>query len=142
MNSAVPPGRDQLADLITRCIDGNDLRTALSTCQQLNTQHPDYAYGWYLASFLMKKAHRYADALKTIDRALRLDHKDRYQFHKARCLFEAGDLDSATAALNAIKEKSFDDAGLHSEIGTLLYQLADYSTALAPLFESYCPRPW
>ncbi|MDP9179983.1 MAG: hypothetical protein M3O61_20130, partial [Gemmatimonadota bacterium] len=64
MPGPVPPGREKAADSIVRCIDAGDLAQGLALCRELNARHPDYAYGWYLASFLMKKARRLTDALK------------------------------------------------------------------------------
>ena len=130
MTATAPPTKEQLSDLITRCIDGNDLRQALSTCQHLNRTYPDYAYGWYLASFLMKKARNYQDAIKAIDRAVQLSYSDKYQLHKAKCLFEGGDVAGALAAVGAIADKSFFDARIHGEVGSLLSLLGDHSRAL------------
>ena len=98
MSSPAPQSKEQIADAIVRCIDAKDLRKALAICQQLNRQHPDYAYGWYLASFLMQKVRHYADAIKAIDRALQLAYLDKYQLQKTRCHFEANDIAGATAA--------------------------------------------
>jgi tetratricopeptide (TPR) repeat protein len=130
MTATSPSSREQLADRIARCIDGGDIREALSTCQQLNRQYPDYAYGWYLASFLMKKARNYADALRAIERALQLGHSQKYQLHKARCLFEANDLAGAMAAVEGLRHADFPDAHLHNELASLLNQLGDHEHAL------------
>ncbi len=130
MTATVPQTKEQLSDVVTRCIDGNDLRQALSTCQQLNRAYPDYAYGWYLASFLMKKARNLPDAIKAIDRALQLGSSDKYVLHKARCLFEGGDLAGAVAAIGAICDKSFGDPQLHGDVGALLNLLGDQTRAL------------
>ena len=97
MSTAIPPHAHQLADSIARCIDVNDVQQGLVLCQQLNRQYPGYAYGWYLASFLMKKARHLRDALLAIDRALQLEPADKYVLHKAKCLFEAGDTTQAAA---------------------------------------------
>ena len=102
MSTAIPPHAHQLADSIARCIDANDLQQGLALCQQLNRQYPGYAYGWYLASFLMKKARHLRDALLAIDRALQLEPADKYLLHKAKCLFEAGDTAQAAAVADAV----------------------------------------
>ena len=44
------PTRSCAASTPRTCAQG------LALCRELNRRHPDYAYGWYLASFLMKKA--------------------------------------------------------------------------------------
>lgn len=130
MNAATPPGKEQLADLVTRHARDNNVRGALQACQQLNRRFPGYAYGWYLASYLMKKVRHYADALQAIERALQLGYSDSYQLHKARCLFEAGEVAAARAAAGAIKDRRFDDPFLHNELGALLHMLADHAGAL------------
>ncbi len=130
MSSPAPQSKEQIADAIVRCIDAKDLRKALAICQQLNRQHPDYAYGWYLASFLMQKVRHYADAIKAIDRALQLAYLDKYQLQKTRCHFEANDIAGATAAADILKGKSFADPLLHSQLGSLLHLLGDNACAL------------
>lgn len=130
MSSPASQSKEQIADAIVACIDAKDLRKGLATCQQLNRQHPDYAYGWYLASFLMHRVRHYADAIKAIDRALQLAHLDKYQLHKIRCHFESNDLAGAIAAAAEVKEESFMDPLLHSQLGLLLHQLGDNAGAL------------
>ena len=130
MSSTAPQSREQIADSIVRCIDARDLRSALACCETLNRQHPDYAYGWYLASFLMQKVRHYGDAIQAIDRALQLSSLDKYQLHKIRCHFEANDLAGAIAAAAVIKDKAFVDPLLHSQLGSLLHLLGDQASAL------------
>lgn len=125
-----PTGREQVADAVVRCIDGGDVARGLALCRDLNTRHPDYAYGWYLASFLMKNARHHADALKAIDRALELSSSDRYRLHRAKCLFESGDIAAARVAARGIGGQDFDEATLHGELGTLLHQLGEHTAAL------------
>lgn len=131
MIATAPPGKEQLADLIIRCIDGNDIRQALAISQRLNHDYPTYPYGWYLASFVLKKVSRYAEALKAIDRALQLSYTDKYQVQKVKCLFEGGDIAAATSAIGIIKDKAFSDPLLHGEVGSVLHMLGDNATALS-----------
>ncbi len=130
MTTAAPPSKEQLADRVGFCIDNNDIPRALVVCQQLTKEFPDYAYGWYLASFLLKKQRRYAEALTAIDRALLPAYSDKYQLHKARCLFEADDIVAAAAAVVPLRDSSFSDARSHNELGALLHLLQDYPNAL------------
>ena len=83
------------------------------------------------ASFLAKKARRYADALETIERALRLAATDRYLLHRVKCLFETGDIAKARTAAGEMGGRYFDDPPLHGELGTLLHQLGDHDAAVA-----------
>jgi tetratricopeptide (TPR) repeat protein len=122
--------KEQLADQVVRCIDAGDFRQALATCGQLNRCHPDYAYGWYLAGFLMRKAGNPAEGLKAVERALRFGDSDRYRLLKAWCLLETRDIGGARQAIAPVAEGTFADAELHNEIGSLLYLLADYHDAL------------
>jgi tetratricopeptide (TPR) repeat protein len=130
MTTATPSSKEQLADRVGLCIDNNDIPLALATCQKLTSEFPDYAYGWYLASFLLKKQGRYAEALTAIDRALLHAWSDKYQLHKARCLFEADDIVAAAAAVVPLRDSSFSDARSHNELGALLHLLKDYPNAL------------
>jgi len=130
MNATAPPNKEQLADQVGWCIDHNDIPRALAICQQLTREFPDYAYGWYLASFLLKKQRRHAEALTAIDRALLPAWSDKYQLHKARCLFEADDIVAAAAAVVPLRDSSFSDARSHNELGALLHLLQDYPNAL------------
>jgi tetratricopeptide (TPR) repeat protein len=130
MATPTETSREQLAELIARCIDAGDIGRGLAYCQQLNLGHPDYAYGWYLASFLLKKAGKPADGLKAIDRALQLSPSGKYRLQRAKCLLETGDLAAAKVAGTELEGLSSDDADLHNEIGTLLYQLGDFCGAL------------
>lgn len=130
MTTSTPTSKERLADLVTRYADADDVRRALETCQQLNRQFPDYAYGWYLASYMMKRVRHFADALKAVERALHLGYSDSYQLHKAKCLFEAGDVAGALAAAEVLVEKRFSDPVLHNELGALLNMLGDHERSL------------
>ncbi len=123
-------GKEQVADAIVRCIDANDLARGMALGRELNTRHPDYPYGWYLASFLARKARHYAEAIETIERALRLAPTDRYSLHRARCLFEMGEIDAARTAAAEMGGRDFGDPLLHGELGTLLHQFGDHAAAL------------
>ncbi len=131
MTAAAPPSKEQLADQVTRCVQGNDMHRALALSQRLTHEHPTYPYGWYLASFLLKKQHRYTEALASIDRALQLSYTDRYQLHRAKCLFESGDAAGAAAAIAPIQDGSFSDPLLHNELGGVLHFMGDHDRALS-----------
>ncbi len=60
MTATASRPREQMADRVTGCIEAGDLRQALEACQELNRHHPDYAYGWYLASWVLRKTRRLA----------------------------------------------------------------------------------
>ncbi len=122
--------KEQLADQIAKFIEARDFRSALSACQQLNGGYPDYAYGWYLASYLLKQVRQYPDALRAIERALQLSYADNYQLHKAKCQFEAGDIAGANLTAASLKDKVFTDPALHNELGSLLHMLGDQAGAL------------
>ncbi|HEX7375108.1 MAG TPA: sulfotransferase [Steroidobacteraceae bacterium] len=130
MTPSASSSRDRLADQATRCIDANDLRGALAACEQLNRAHPGDAYGWYLASFALKRARNLPEAVKAIDRALALDAMDRYVLHKAKCVFEARDRAAAQETLAPLLGRDFDDARLHEEVGSLCNLLGNYPGAL------------
>jgi tetratricopeptide (TPR) repeat protein len=131
MTSPVESTREQLADAIVRCIDANDVPQGLAWCQQLNREHPGYAYGWYLASFLMRRVHRLRDALRAIERAVAIEDLARYRLHQARCLYESGDMTGTAAVLGPLQGRSLGEARLHSEMGSLLLLLGRHADSLA-----------
>jgi len=124
------PGQEQLAEQIARYIDANDLRRALAACDQLNRAYPGYGYGWYLASFALKRARNLPGALESIGRALEIEEAPSFRLQQAKCLFESRDLDGARMVVAPLREGTFDDARLHEDLGSLLNQLADYPGAL------------
>jgi len=130
MTAAAPRTREQMADRVAGCIEAGDLRQALEASRDLSRHHPDYAYGWYLASWLLRKTRRLPDALRTIDRALLLEPSDRFRLHRARCLLEAGDMAGAAAAAGDLRGRPLADAVLYGELGTLLYRVGDHAGAL------------
>lgn len=130
MTATAPRTRQQLADRVTGYIDAGDLRHALEAGQDLNRHYPDYAHGWYLASWLLRRTQRLPDALRAIDRALALEPSDRFRLHRARCLLEAGDMAGAAAAAGELRGRPLADAVLHGELGTLLYRVGDHAGAM------------
>jgi tetratricopeptide (TPR) repeat protein len=130
MTATAPRLREQMADRVTGCIEAGDLRQALEACQELNRHHPDYSYGWYLASWVLRRTRRWPDALRTIERALQLDPADRFRLHRARCLLESGDMAGAVAAASELRGRPLADAALHGELGTLLYRVGNHAGAL------------
>ena len=130
MSAAARPTQEQLAELIHRYLDAGEVRQALANCERLNRDFPEYSYGWYLASFLMKRAGNFPDALRAIDRALALSYSDRYQLHKAKCLFASSDIVGARAAVHTLSSKSFPEAQLHNDLASLIHMLGDHKNAL------------
>jgi tetratricopeptide (TPR) repeat protein len=122
--------KEQLAELISRHIDTRDHRSALIASQRLTHDYPEYAYGWYLASYVLKQARQLGDALRAVDRALELSYADNYLLHKAKCLFEAGEIRAAAGAAATLQDKAFKEAAPHNELGSLLHMLGDQAGAL------------
>jgi tetratricopeptide (TPR) repeat protein len=131
MSGAIPPNPQTLVDSVVRCIDGNDVAQGLALCQRLNRQFPDHAYGWYLASFLMRKARNLRDALRAVDRALQLDDAGKYRLHKAKCLWDSGDAAGTATIAAGLAAHAKGDARFHSELGALFVQLGRHRDALA-----------
>ena len=125
----MPQDQARLAGLVTARIDARDLRGALDACKALNAEFPGYAHGWYLASFLMRKARNHADALRAVDRALALEQSDRYWLQRVKCLLESGDLPAARAGAADLLGRDFGDAMLHDDFGAVLHQLGDQPAA-------------
>lgn len=122
--------RRRLADRVADRIEAGDIRVALDTSVELNRLYPDYAYGWYLASFLMRKTGRARDALRAIDQALQLEPSPRYRLLRAQCLLQLGDRSAVATEAAALQEILSGDAALHADVGTLLYETGDHAGAL------------
>ena len=130
MKRARPQEQERLADLVTARIDAGDLRGGLAACQTLNDRFPDYAYGWYLASVLMRRSRSYPDALRAIDQALAFERPGHYLLQRVKCLLESGDLPAARVAAGDLTGCDLGDAILHDDFGTLLHRLGDHRGAL------------
>lgn len=130
MQSPMPPSREAAADQVARWIDANDLPRALAACEQLNRDHPGYAYGWYLTSFAHRRARNPVGAVHAIERALAIDPVDRYVLHKARCQLEGRDAAAARRTLEPLTERRFDIARMHDDAGSLFNLLAEHAAAL------------
>lgn len=130
MTAPTPADRQQLADRVAGNIEAGDIRRAFEACRELNQGYPDHAYGWYLASFLLKKTGRVRDALVAIDRALRLDPSPRYRLHRAQCLVQLGDRAAVATEAVALRQARFGDAAMHADAGTLLHETGDHAAAL------------
>ena len=130
MTCAAPRDRERLAEVVGARLDAGDLRGGLEACGKLNAEFPEFAHGWYLASFLLRKARRPADALRAIDRALELERTDRYHLQRVKCLLESGDPAAARAAAAELVGRDFGDAMLHDDFGSVLHQLGDQRAAL------------
>ena len=122
--------RERLANFVAGRIEAGDLRGALAACQRLNRICPDYAWGWYLASFLLRKAGNHAEALKAVGRALALEVTDRYLLERGKCLLEKGDVPEARAAVAALVGRDLADPMLHDDLGGVLHRLGDHRGAL------------
>ena len=125
----MPQDRTRLAGLVTARIDARDLRGALEACRALNAEFPDYAHGWYLASYLLRKTRNHADALRAVDRALDLEQSGRYLLQRVKCLLESGDLAAARAGAAGLLGRDLGDAMLHDDLGAVLHQLGDQRAA-------------
>jgi tetratricopeptide (TPR) repeat protein len=130
MTAPTPATRQQLTDRVAASLEAGDIRGAMETCGELNLRHPDHPYGWYLASFLLKKTGRVRDALHAIDRALQLDPLPRYRLHRALCLMQLGDRAAVTREAPGLRQARFNDAALHADTGTLLHEVGDHAGAL------------
>jgi tetratricopeptide (TPR) repeat protein len=122
--------RERLSAQVAGCIEAGDIRRAIEICQELNRRYPDHPYGWYLASFLMKKTRRVREALHAIDQALQLDPQPRYRLHRAQCLLQLGDRAGVATEAAALKQVGFREATMHADAGTLLYEAGDHTGAL------------
>ena len=113
MSAAFSHSKEQLSDAIVKSFNANDFKAALSTCQYLNLHYDDYHYGWYLASFLMRKVRNVPDALTAINKALSISSVDNYLLHKAQCLTDLGETKQALTVADQLRNQPTLGRGTH-----------------------------
>ena len=93
---------NQLAERVAKSYKANDMKSALSLCQQLNHRFDGFHHGWYLASFLMSRVNNNKDALLAIEKAISLYSSDKYLLQKAQCHIALGDIPGAKSVCGGL----------------------------------------
>lgn len=113
-------------------LDKNDLQAAISACEQLNREFPNFAAGWYTTSQLAYKLGNTAMALDAIREARRMDADPAgWAVQEARCLWKLGQIGKARACVEHLDCRKMATAYECAALGLLLSNMGQRRDALA-----------
>jgi tetratricopeptide (TPR) repeat protein len=122
---------DLTAELV-RQIKARDWTAAQPLSAELAASHPEHAPAWLAASHLAVGMRRIPEALRLIDRAVRLEPENpRYLIHRAQVLLELGRRAEAVECTVAAERAAASDPILLDTIGGLFNFANDHARALA-----------
>lgn len=113
-------------------LDRGDVRQAISACEQLNKQFPDYASGWHTASQLALKLGNASMALGAIRQALaEQPDEPTWLLQEARCLNKLGNTIEVEDRLQRLVDMDWRTAYEFSAMGLLLTDLGRREQAVS-----------
>jgi tetratricopeptide (TPR) repeat protein len=120
-----------LEDRVWRSLRDKDAKQALTTCEKLNREHPNYASGWHTASQLALRLNNPAAALAAIDRALSIDPGNTDGLlQRALCIGRLGDSAALDVLVSELGSRSLSTAYQHATMGMLHTQLEQREKAV------------
>ena len=119
-----------------------NLKQALTACEQLNREYPDFASGWHTASQLALKLNRPAIALTAIGKAVDLEPDDTaWLLQQARCLAKLGNMEALESQVELLSARPMQTAYQCSTLGMLLTQLGRREHAVQFYEEALALKP-
>lgn len=113
-------------------IEANKVREAISGCEQLNREHPDFAPGWHTASQIALKMNRLPMAIESIDKALAIEPgATPWLLHKALCVSKLGDAGRLKTLVNELLRRPMTTAYQCSTLALLMTELGMREKAVA-----------
>lgn len=101
-----------------------NLKQALTACEQLNREYPNFASGWHTASQLALKLNRPAIALTAIGKAVDLEpDKTAWLLQQALCLAKLRNMEALESQVELLSTRPMKTAYQCSTLGMLLTQL-------------------
>lgn len=129
-----PDSRQQARRLEARVlalIKQGQIKEAVSACQQLNRQFPQFASGWYTSSQLAAKLGNNGMALRAIENAIQLEpDENRWALQKAFCLAEGGQIKAARVCALRLNKEPMSSGYQCASLGLLLSRLDMQESAL------------
>lgn len=96
----------QLLESAWQSIRLKDTSQAIKFCNRLNSEFPEFAPGWHVASHLAQLIKRPDIAINTINRALKIEPGNReWQLHRVACLIVRGEVEVARESLNKLMDR-------------------------------------
>jgi tetratricopeptide (TPR) repeat protein len=127
---------------VMRLMRAGDWRAAEQACRVLNERHPQFAAGWQAASQIAMRLGSALDALRFIERALRLaPDNPAYLLNRAQCLLATGKLSAAVEAAADAQRHAAGDAVLLDAIGSLYSHANDQPRALSAYDQAVALAP-
>ena len=101
-----------------------DTKQAITNCEQLNRQHPDFASGWHTASQLALRLNNPAMALTAIEKAVAIEpNNTEWLLQKGTCLARLGHMEELGTLVDALSSGAMKTAYQCSALGMMLTQL-------------------
>ena len=120
-----------LEDRVWRSLRNKDAKLALTTCEKLNREYPNYASGWHTASQLALRLNNPAAALAAIDRALAIEPGNTDGLlQRALCIGRLGDTNALDVLVTELGSRRLSTAYQHSTMGMLRTQLEQREKAV------------
>lgn len=121
----------QLEAKVWEHLENNEVQAAISACEQLNREFPNFAAGWYTTSQMAFKLGNTAMALDAIREARRMDPEPAgWAVQEARCLWKLGQLEEARACIENLSCRAMATAYECAALGLLLANMGQRREAL------------
>jgi cytochrome c-type biogenesis protein CcmH/NrfG len=139
METAAPK---QLEEQVWEALKRGDAKRAISICEALNRQFPEFESGWHTASQLALKLGNAQMALDAIREALRMrpDHTP-WMIQEGRCLARLGRIEDFANIVDRLSDTRINSPYELSALGMLLTQLGRREDALARYQEAAKLQP-
>lgn len=112
--------------------ESGDMRTAVSTCEQLNRLYPGYASGWHTASRLALQLSNLPIALDAIERALAIEPESTpWLLQKGLCLARLRRIDDLGSIVATLSSREMTSAYHCSTLALLKTELGQRPDAVA-----------
>jgi len=134
---ANPAASDARTALIRVYVAKGDLRAARAAAEQLESERPDLAAGWYLGGLIAERQHRSDDAERELEHATRLEPSGTDALTAlARLQLSRGRGAQALALVRAAVQRMPGNAAAHELLGELYAAQKSYPEATQALSEA------
>lgn len=125
------PYAEKIEAEVWESLNKGDLRQAITTCERLNREFPNFASGWHTASQLALKLGNAPMALDAIREALRMDAENvTWALQEAQCLWKLGRVVEVQTRVARLLSREVTTAYEYSALGSLLTNVGDRRKAL------------
>lgn len=123
-------------------LEANKIKEAVTQCQTLNRQHPDFAEGWHVASHAAERARLPNKSLEFIERALSLDADNSgYLMQKASIFRRTGRMAEGLQIASQLVGRRLTSAAAYNMLGSTLAHFDLHEEALLAIDEAIAMAP-